>query len=25
VVHGGPKLERLEESIWAVPVDRLLV
>lgn len=25
VVHGGPKLERLEENIWAVPVDRLLV
>jgi len=25
VVHGGGKLERLEENVWAVPVDRLLV
>jgi uncharacterized protein len=25
VVHGGAKIERLEENIWAVPVDRLLV
>jgi uncharacterized protein len=25
VIHGGAKIERLEENIWAVPVDRLLV
>jgi hypothetical protein len=25
VVHSGPKLEKLEKGIWAVPVGRLLV
>ncbi|HXO40030.1 MAG TPA: hypothetical protein VN999_01175 [Thermoanaerobaculia bacterium] len=25
VIHGGSKIERLEENIWAVPVERLLV
>jgi uncharacterized protein len=25
VIHSGSRIERLEEKIWAVPVDRLLV
>jgi hypothetical protein len=25
VVHTGPRIEKLEENIWAIPVDRLLV